>query len=67
MRAKIDLELCLGYGECAAVAPALFAVGDDDQSHVQGDDRDWADVRAARMAMGACPSQAITLVDDARD
>jgi ferredoxin len=65
VRAEIDPEKCLGYGECAAVAPDLFVVGDDELAHAQGDERAWADVESARLAMTGCPTRAITLIDAA--
>lgn len=34
MRVVVDYDLCEGHGQCAIAAPEVFAVGDDDRSHV---------------------------------
>jgi ferredoxin len=63
MRAIVDHERCNGHGRCFAVAPHLFDVDDDgysvvDELAISVDDED-----DAREAAGACPSQAIQLVN----
>ncbi|MCW2527494.1 MAG: 4Fe-4S single cluster domain [Pseudonocardiales bacterium] len=60
MRAEIDADLCMGYGECVQVAPRLFAL-DADVATVIGDQGDWQDEAGARLAAAQCPTQAITL------
>jgi ferredoxin len=59
MRLKpvIDTESCLGYGDCAELAPDAFAV--EDTAVVIGE----ASEQQLRDAARACPAEAITLID----
>ena len=57
--ARIDETACLAHGDCAAVAPEVFAVGDI--AVVVGDGPD----ELLRRAAAACPAGAIVLVDAA--
>jgi ferredoxin len=58
-RAVIDEAACAAHGDCALVAPNVFAV--EDVAVVIGDGPRGLLVEAAR----ACPSCAIDVVDDA--
>jgi ferredoxin len=62
MKVHVDMNLCQSHGECVAIAPDVFELGDDDvlvwQEDVSDDRR--ADMEAA---MNACPMAAITLED----
>lgn len=33
-RAHVDQSRCRGHGQCAAVAPQVFVVGEDDRAHL---------------------------------
>ena len=55
--ATIDESACLAHGDCAAIAPAVFAV--EDIAVVVGHGSD----EQLRRAAAACPAGAIVLVD----
>jgi ferredoxin len=55
---KVDELACAGHGDCAVVAPAVFAL--DDVAVVIGRGTDDSVLEAAR----ACPSTAIAVFDD---
>ncbi|WP_052069985.1 ferredoxin [Streptacidiphilus albus] len=59
IRVEIDREACLGVGQCSAIAPEVFNLGDDGKSEpVTG----WAaDAGAAAEARDLCPALAISL------
>ncbi len=57
LHVQIDHDACLAHGDCAVVAPNVFAV--DDTARVIGDAPDDVLVAAAQ----ACPSVAIVLTD----
>ena len=57
LKVLVDEESCLGYGDCAELAPGAFEV--DDIARVRGDAPAQQLIAAAR----ACPSEAITLID----
>jgi len=61
-RVVVDPERCVGSGTCEALAPAVFEVGDDGITHVLRAPG-AADLAEVREAVGACPTQALTLVD----
>jgi ferredoxin len=62
MRIHVDRNRCVGAGQCALTAPALFDQGDDD-GLVEVLDAEPDDTQAAAAAMAArvCPSGTITL------
>ena len=55
--AQIDDGSCVAHGDCAELAPAVFAV--DDVARVVGEGSDELLVQAAE----ACPSAAIWIID----
>lgn len=60
MKISVDASLCEGYGNCARIAPELFALDDAGYSEV----RDQGDVppdreTVARHAVDDCPMAAI--------
>jgi ferredoxin len=63
MRVVVDTDRCDGNGLCAAVAPGLFAVDDDDLVRVTAAELAVADEPAAEEAAQACPKLALALVD----
>lgn len=67
MKISVDPQKCEGHALCAAIAPTVFEVGDDDLSRVidpAPDDKAWPDIRAA---VASCPTLAITASDDIAD
>lgn len=62
MKVHVDMNLCQSHGECVAVAPDVFDLGDDD---VLTWKEDVEDDRRAEMetAVDACPMMAITIED----
>jgi ferredoxin len=64
MRVVVDHDLCEGHGKCELSAPEVFALGDDDRSHVRieevGDDLRQQVEQAIRL----CPRQAIRWVEE---
>jgi ferredoxin len=60
MKVHVDMNLCQSHGECEAVAPEVFHLGEDDvlvwQEEVEESRR--AEVEAA---VNACPMMAITI------
>jgi ferredoxin len=54
-------EDCAGTGQCVAVAPDLFQLGDDGLSTVIGDLDSDERLAAARKAAGLCPMAAILI------
>ena len=62
MKVHVDMNLCQSHGECVAVAPDVFELGDDDVLVWQ---EDVDDDRRAEMeeAVNVCPMMAIRLED----
>ena len=63
MKPKVDRNLCVGAGNCVAIAPEVFAMDDEDMAVVvnpKGTDEDtiWK-------AAESCPMDAIILEDEA--
>jgi ferredoxin len=61
MRIIADTSACVGAGQCALVAGALFDQDDDGIVEVLDDAPGAADQPAARRAASLCPAHAITL------
>jgi ferredoxin len=62
VRVHIDLDRCQGHGQCQAVAPRVFFLGEDDRAHLQapGQDISAADEQAVEDAIVMCPEAAIS-------
>ena len=58
--ARVDERACAAHGDCLDVAPQAFAMSDDDTAVVIGAAPADLLIRAAV----ACPSVAISVVDD---
>jgi ferredoxin len=58
--ARVDERACAAHGDCLEVAPQAFALSDDDTAVVIGTAPADLLIRAAE----ACPSVAISVVDD---
>ncbi|GAA0983318.1 hypothetical protein GCM10009555_054800 [Acrocarpospora macrocephala] len=60
MKLFIEVEKCCGFGECIALAPDLFRMGEDNRARLIGAGTvDQADEERARTAAFACPAEAI--------
>ena len=59
-RVVVDREVCMSAGVCEMEAPEVFALDDDGVLQVG----EPADPTAVETAVRACPTGALTLVDD---
>ncbi len=60
MKLYIEVDKCCGFGECVALAPGLFGMGNDNRAQLIGDATvDEAAEQSARAAAFACPAEAI--------
>ncbi|MGH3666551.1 MAG: ferredoxin [Egibacteraceae bacterium] len=57
---SIDLDRCVGSGECEPIAPEVFEVGDDGAAHVLPGAED-ADLELLAEAARECPTGAIRI------
>ena len=64
MRIEVDLSRCTGLGMCEAEAPDLFEVQDDGSLKVLNDHPGADQLAAAQAAVDACPTEALSLVED---
>lgn len=63
MKVVVDQDVCEGYARCVAAAPMVFALGDDDRSHVLIDHPDEELRPQVERAVSRCPRQAIRLIE----
>lgn len=61
MTIRVDTTKCSGIGMCEMIAPAIFEIGEDGQSHVLATAD--ADPSLAAEAASTCPTGAITIED----
>lgn len=61
MRIEVDWMACEANGICAALAPHIFAVNDDEVLEIKVSDVDPADLDAVEAAVRRCPKQALSL------
>lgn len=65
MRLHLDATLCEAHGQCVLVAPALFALGDDDEVATVLEEHPGPErLGQAKAAVQACPVTAIRLEDE---
>jgi ferredoxin len=62
--ARIDAATCRGHGQCELIAPAVFALGEDDRGHVLLDVVPPDEEEAVRDAVLMCPEGAISVTED---
>jgi ferredoxin len=62
MKVHVDMNLCQSHGDCAAVAPEIFELGDDDVLRWKVD-VDEALLEKVEAAVDACPMMAIRIED----
>jgi ferredoxin len=60
MKVLVDMNLCQSHGECVAVAPDVFELGDDDVL-VWKEDVDESQRAELEEAVEVCPMMAIRL------
>lgn len=61
-RIVADLDTCLGSGVCTVYAPGTFTV--DESARVTVIDPPGDSIDAIRTAVEACPTGALTLIED---
>ena len=61
MKAKVDQDLCSGWGLCEEVCPEVFKMGDDDTSKVKVETVPPEAEQSCRDATDQCPSEAISI------
>jgi ferredoxin len=60
----VDMDVCEAHGECVAVAPEIFELGDDDDQVTLLQENPGEELRSqADEAAKACPVAAISLED----
>ncbi|MCL2582257.1 MAG: (4Fe-4S)-binding protein [Streptosporangiales bacterium] len=64
MRIKADTGVCVGAGQCVLTEPAVFDQDDDGIVVLLTDQPGDQAAARAREAVGLCPSQALSIVED---
>jgi ferredoxin len=64
VRIVVDRHRCTGLGMCEAEAPDLFEVQDDGSLAILTDQPSPAQRAEAEAACQACPTEALSLVED---
>jgi ferredoxin len=62
MKVKVDRELCIGLGNCVAIAPRVFKL--DEQNKAVAAEASSAEEQTLWDAAESCPENAIILEDD---
>ena len=62
MKVRIDRELCIGVGNCVAIAPAVFKLDDENKAVVLAPSS--VNEETLMEAAESCPENAIILEDD---
>ena len=62
---RVDADLCVGVGQCEALAPQVFRVSDDGVGEVV--EPGFVEPSIAAAATEACPSGAISFVSGRND
>jgi ferredoxin len=62
MKVKIDRDLCIGVGNCVAIAPTVFEL--DEENKVVLIDTKMVDDETLMEAAESCPVNAIIIEDD---
>ena len=61
VRIAADLDVCIGAGLCVMTAPEVFDQGDDGLVELLVAEPTGPDAKAAREAVGLCPSGALRI------
>jgi len=64
MRVVVDYDLCESNAVCMGIAPKIFEVRDDDNLYVLEEHPDESMRPKVEEAVGRCPKQAISIVED---
>lgn len=64
MRVVVNYDLCEGHGRCVLIAPEVFALREDDQSHVLIEHPGEELRPKVEKAVRLCPRQAISLIEE---
>ena len=59
MKAKVNKDLCIGCGACAAIVPDVFQIGDDGLAEVIETPVKEEHIEDATNAKESCPTEAI--------
>ena len=62
MKVKIDRDLCIGLGNCVAIAPSVFTLDKENKAVVI--DNHTIDDKTLFEAAESCPVKAIIIEDD---
>jgi len=62
MKVRVDRDLCIGVGNCAAFAPTVFKLDDENKAVVL--DPSSVDIDKLLEAAESCPESAIIVEDD---
>ena len=62
MEVKVDRDLCIGVGNCAAIAPTVFELDEENKAVVL--DPSSVDDQTLLEAAESCPENAIIIEDD---
>jgi ferredoxin len=62
LKLRVDRDLCIGVGNCVALAPTVFRLDDENKAVVL--DPSSVDDRTLWDAAESCPEQAIIVEDD---
>ncbi|MFE3444685.1 ferredoxin [Nocardia sp. NPDC059180] len=65
MRIRVDLDLCQGHAVCQDEAPEVFTVPKRGQVEILDETPDAAARPDIERAVRYCPTQALSIVDDA--
>ncbi|MDA8290739.1 MAG: ferredoxin [Actinomycetota bacterium] len=63
MKVVIDTDRCQGHGQCAVIAPGVFAVGDDEKAHLlllPGTEVPGCEEPTVDDAIAICPEAALS-------
>ena len=63
MRVVVDRDLCEANGICAALAPEVFDLDDEDYLHIVAPEVPPGRADAVRRAVASCPKQALRLAE----
>jgi ferredoxin len=67
MKARVDTDLCAGFGICLGICPEVFELHDDGYATVLVGEVPPELEDLVRRAASQCPAQAISLSDDSPD
>lgn len=67
MKLKVNQDLCIGCGACAAICPNVYDLNDDGLAFVKVEEIEKEDVEEAVDALEGCPTGAISEVEDVEE